>query len=83
MLSTAGHILTGDLKLITDPRIWSFKCKGPKYKFPSQIDITKCLKDIAGSLQEFCNRWCRREHVESNALNTYKTNILKITDSRI
>ena len=36
-----------------------------------------------GALQEFCNRWCKREHVESNALNSWKLNIFKIIDGRI
>ena len=54
-----------------------------KYRFPSQIDFNKCREEIAGSLQEFCNRWCKREHVEYNALNTWKVNIFKIIDSRI
>ena len=29
-------------------------------------------------VQEFCNRWCKREHVESNALNSFR-----IIDGRI
>ena len=43
-------------------------CKGPKYRFPVPIDFKSCGEEIAGALQEFCNRWCKREHVESNAL---------------
>ena len=35
------------------------------------------------ALHEFCNRWCKREHVESYALNSWKLNILKIIDGRI
>ena len=35
----AGHIVTGDLKIITDSRIWSVICKGPKYRFPLPIDF--------------------------------------------
>ena len=35
------------------------------------------------ALQEFCYRWCKREHVESNALNSWKLNIFKIIDGRI
>ena len=31
----------------------------------------------------FCNRWCKREHVESNALNSWKLNNFKIIDGRI
>ena len=42
-----------------------------------------CREEIAGALQEFCNRWCKREHVESNALNSWKLNIFKNIDGRI
>ena len=38
---------------------------------------------IAASLNEFGNRWCRREHVECNALKDWKSNIFKIIDRRI
>ena len=58
-------------------------CKGTTYRFSSQIDFNKCHEEIVGSLQEFCNRWRKREPVETNALNTWKINIFKIIDSRI
>ena len=79
----AGHIVTGDSKIITDSRIWSIICKGPKYRFPVPIDFKSCCKEIAGALQEFCNRWCKQEHSEPNALNSWKLNIFKIIDGRI
>ena len=48
------------------------------------IDFKSCLEEITGALQEFCNRWCKREHVESNVeLNSWKLNIFKIIDGRI
>ena len=47
------------------------------------IDFKSCQEKNAGALQEFCNRWCKREHVESNALNSWKLNIFKIIDGRI
>ena len=78
-----GHIVTGDLKIITDSRIRSIICKGPKYRFPVPIDFKSCREEIAGALQEICNRWCKREHIESNALNSWKLNIFKIIDGRI
>ena len=78
----AGHILTGDLKIIIDSRIRSIICKEPKYRFPVPIDFKSC-REIVGALQEFCNRWCNRENVESNALNCWKLNNFKIIDGRI
>ena len=79
----SGHIVTWDLKIITDSRIKSIICKGPKYKFPVPKYFRSCRQEIAGALQEFCTRWCKREHVESNALNGWKINIFKIIDGRI
>ena len=47
------------------------------------IDFQKCREKIAGSLNEYCNRWCKREHVEGDALKDWKLNIFKIIDRRI
>ena len=47
------------------------------------IDFKSCRGEIAGALQEFCIRWCKREHAESNAVNSWKLNIFKIIDGRI
>ena len=38
---------------------------------------------IDGCLDEFCNRWCKREHVEYDALKDWKLNIFRIIDRRI
>ena len=79
----AGHIITGNLKIITDSRIRSIISKGLKYIFPTHIDCKKCRESIAGALNDYCTRWCKREHVESNALNEWKLNIFLIIDKRI
>ena len=47
------------------------------------IDFQKCREKIAASLNEYCNRWCKREHVEGDALKDWKLNIFKIIDRRI
>ena len=79
----AGHVITGNLKIISDSRIRSIIAKGPKYSFPVKINFQKCREKIAASLNENCNRWCKREHVECVALKDWKLNIFKIIDRRI
>ena len=68
---------------MSDSRIRSIIAKGPKYRFSVQKDFQKCREKIAGSLNEFCDRWCKREHVECDALKGWKLNIFKIIDRRI
>ena len=77
------HEITGNLKIITDSRIRSIISKGLKYRLPSQIDFNKCRKEIAVALNEFCKRWCRREHVKCNALNSWKISIFNIIEKHI
>ena len=48
-----------------------------------QIDFQNCCEKIAGSLNEFFNRLCKREHVECDALKDWKLNIFKIIDQHI
>ena len=57
--------------------------KGPKYRFPSNIDFPKCSIEVAASLNDFSDRWYRRKNVEYDALKEWKINIFKIIDTRI
>ena len=75
--------MTGNLKIISDARIRYIVSKGPKYRFPSRIDFKKFGEEIASALNDFGNRWCKREYVEPNALKEWKVSIFKIVDQRI
>lgn len=78
-----GHVITGNLKIISDSRIRHIVSKGPKYRFPSHIDFKKCREEIASTLNDFGDRWCKREHVEPHALKAWKVSIFNIVDKRI
>ena len=83
MYPAAGHVVTGNLKIISDSRIRYIVSKGPKYRFPSRIDLKKCREEIASALNDFGNRWCKPEYVEPDALKEWKVSIFKIVDQRI
>ena len=75
--------MTGNLKIISDSRNRYIVSKGPKYRFPSRIDFKKCGEEIASALNDFGNRWCKREYVEPDALKEWKVSIFKIVDQCI
>ena len=50
MYPAAGHIMTGNLKIISDSRIRYIVSKGPKYRFPSRINFKKRREEIASAL---------------------------------
>ena len=43
----------------------------------------KCREEIASALNDFGNRWRKREYVEPNALKEWKESIFKVVDQRI
>ena len=46
-----------------------------QYRFPSNIDFFKCRRDIAASLYDLSNRWCKQENVKPDALKEWKINM--------
>ena len=71
------------ISCIPDARVRNIISKDPKYRFPANIDFSKCRRGIAASLNDFSNRWCNRENVELDALKEWKINIFKVIDNRI
>ena len=71
-------MITGNLNVIPDARVRNIISKGPIYRFPSNIDFHKCRREIAASLKDLSNRWCKRENVELDALKEWKINIFKL-----
>ena len=57
MYSAAGHIMTGNLKIISDSRIRYIVSKGPKYRFPSRIDFKQVAQRATiAHLSPMCQR---------------------------
>ena len=83
MLSTSWSYYHRYLQIISDSRIRSIISKGFNYRFPAHIDVTNCREAIAKTLNDNCTRWCKREHVQSNALNDLKLNIFQVIDKCI
>ena len=50
-------MITGNLNVIPDARVRNTISKGPKYRFPSNIDVPKCRREILASLNDFDNSW--------------------------
>ena len=49
----AGHIVTGDLKIINDSRIRSIIFMGPKHRFLLPIDFKLVVRKLQASFKSF------------------------------
>ena len=71
----AGHVITDSIDAIPYARVRNIISKGPKNMIPSNTVSPKCRREIAASLNEFSNRWCKRENVKPDALKEWKITI--------
>ena len=74
-------MITGNLNVNPDARVRNIISKGPIYRFPSNIDFPQWRREIAASLNDFGNLWCKRENAEPDALKEWKKNIFKVIDT--
>ena len=56
---------------------------GLDYILDERFCISICIRASASALNDFGNRWCKREYVEPDALKEWKVSIYKIVDQRI
>ena len=68
---------------MVDKRIRYLFSKGPKYRLPTKIDFKACVEDITSSINNFSNKWCKRENVTTDALAKWKQMISSIIKLRI
>ena len=86
--------LASDLDIHANtPESWD--CKYSKFIYPAAGRIItgnlkiishsriRCIVSKNPKLNDFGNRWCKREYVEPNALKEWKVSIFKIVDQRI
>ena len=71
-------MITGKLNVFSDARVHNIISKGHKYRFSSNIDFPKCLREIAASLNDFSNCWCKWENIEPDALRKGRLTFLKL-----
>ena len=74
-------MITGNLNVI--PEFAQLFLKVLNIYFPFNIYFSKCRIEIAASLNDISNRWCKQENVEPDALKEWQINILKMIDTRI
>ena len=79
----ADHVITGNLKIILVHGFARSQRRVLNIGFLRKLEFQKCREKNAASLNEYCNRWCKREHVVSDALKVWKLNIFRIIDRRI
>ena len=71
-----GHIVTGDLNVITNQKLRSLLTKGPSYREANEINWMKVFHHIKTGVNNCVENWCAKEKVDTVLLSQWKSLLL-------
>ena len=77
------HIITGDLRLITNCKLRKLLSKGPNYREPKMLNYRKCKQSIESSLTAAIDTLADKYNVPVNSLLAWKNKIVELVENRI
>ena len=78
------HIITGDLRLITNTRLRKLISKGPNFREPRTINWNKCKEEIRKGLDSCVSNFVKSQNgLNIEALTPWKDKILEKVDTKI
>jgi len=78
-----GHIVTGDLSIISDTKLRELVRKGPNYRENIPIDWKYTYQHIHAGMKECTKRWAEKEKVDRHVLVAWRTEVMKLVSKRI
>ena len=78
-----GHIISGDLRIVTDNKLRKVFSKGPKFREPRKLDWDKARDSIKSGITDCVTTWCAKHRMSKNVLFAWQTEILGVVDERI
>ena len=68
--SPLGHVITGDLNIVSNPKLRDIFRKGPKYRLPRRIDGSLAFDLVCKGVLDCQTKWAKKNHVPQSSLLT-------------
>ena len=79
-----GHIVTGDLRIISNPKLRQLISKGPNYREPKTINWKKCREVIADGISTCSdNMISSHKHLSSENMTAWISTVMEKVDAKI
>ena len=65
----AGHVMSGDLKIVNNYKLRQLLSIGPKYRETQPINWKQNFKLLMDSVEVYAKDWAKREKVEVDTLS--------------
>ena len=77
------HIVTGDLRIITNQKLRKLFSKGPNYREPKMLNYNKCKQSIETSLISTIDHLAEKYKLSTQTFTAWKNKIVELVDNRI
>ena len=77
------HIISGDLRIVTDSKLRKLFSKGPKFREPQDIDWVKARESINSGITDCVNNWCTKHKVNKKVLLAWGKEVMSNVDKKI
>ena len=77
------HVITGDLRVVSNPKLRKLLTKGPNYQEPKTLNYSKCRKEISSSLGVAIDNFAAKFSVNKDDFTSWKNKILHLVDQRV
>ena len=78
-----GHVVTGDLNIITNAKLRSLLTKGPSYREAERVDWKRNFHSILNGITDCISKWCAKENVDTSVMFEWKSRVLHEVRVRI
>ena len=77
------HIVSGDLRIITNTKLRKLISKGPNYREPKMLNYHKCKQSIESSITSAIDALAAKYNVPVNSFLAWKNKILELVEDKI
>ena len=79
----AGHVVTGDLRIIKDAKLRELVNKGPSYREQNNIDWILNARICKEAVTKYKVKWSRRLRIDKRVLNEWEKKVHEAIDRRV
>ena len=77
------HIVSGDLRIITNKKLRKLLSRGPNYREPKSLNYSKCKQSIESALVSSIDNLADKYKVNTEEFLAWKNKIIELVDERI
>ena len=77
------HVITGDLRIVTNNKLRKLFVKGPKYREPVTINFEEARKEIIDGLEIVVGRWVSSTGVDDIVFEDWRQEFGALLDKRV